>query len=116
MSQENNFYGAEDGSFENGSNKSILPIKLGSFKNMPKKAQIGIIAAAASVAVALVVVLIVLFVKSNNIENNSILVYKKGTECVVRIKDKELVLPDRDVVDFKADAKVTSVYYTVPSS
>lgn len=116
MSQENNFYGAEDGIFENGSNKSILPIKTGSFKNMPKKAQIGIIAAAAAVAVMLVVVLVVLLVKSNNIENNSILVYKRGTECVVRIKDKELVLPDKDVVDFKAETKGKSVYYTVPSS
>lgn len=118
MSQENNYYGefSEGESFDNGSKKSILPIKFDSFRKIPKKAQIGIIAAAAAVAVALVVVLIVIFVKSNNIENNSILVYKKGNECVVRIKDKELVLPDKDVVDFKAETKDKRVYYTVPSA
>lgn len=103
----------DGGSPENGGKKSILPIN---FKNIPKKVQIGIIVAAAAVAVALIVILAIVLIKSNNIENNSTLVYKAGNELIVRINGKELVLPDKDAVNFKTDAKGKKVYYTVPSA
>ncbi len=116
MSEENNIREETEEVSDKGSKKSILPINFNSFKRIPKKVQIGIIAAAAAVAVALIVVLIVVLVKSNNIENNSILIYKKGNECVVRINDKELVLPDKDAVSFRTDTKEKRVYYAVPSA
>ena len=118
MSEENRFdNGITNGeSSEKGSKKSILPAMFDSFKKIPKKAQIGIIASAAAVVVGLVIVLIILIVQSNNIENNSILVFKKGNEFVVRINDKELALPDADAVSFKAETKNKRVYYTIPSA
>ncbi len=118
MSEENYYYEEEinEESVENSKKKSFLPDLFDSFKKIPKKAQIGIIAAAAVVFVALIVVLIVVLFKSNNIENNSVLVYKTGNEFVVRINDKEFTLPDKDAVNFRTDVKEKRVYYTVPSS
>jgi hypothetical protein len=118
VSEENYYYEEEinEESVENSKKKSFLPDLFDSFKKIPKKAQIGIIAAAAVVFVALIVVLIVVLFKSNNIENNSVLVYKTGNEFVVRINDKEFTLPDKDAVNFRTDVKEKRVYYTVPSS
>ena len=98
---------------ESGRKKSVLPID---FKNIPKKVRIGITVAAALIAVILVVIIATVIVKSNNIENNSTLVYKSGNELVVMINGKEFVLPDKDAVNFKADVKGKRVYYTVPSA
>lgn len=87
-----------------------------SFKNLPKSARIAIIAAAVSVVVLLVVVIVVIILKKDNIENNCIIVYRKGNECVIRIDDKETSLENDGADNFKADKNSKRVYYTVPSS
>lgn len=90
--------------------------KASAFKNLPKKAKIAIIAAAVLVVAILAIVIIVLVVKSNNIENNSILVFKKGNECVIRIDDKEATVSDSTASNFKAVKESKRVYYTIVSS
>lgn len=87
-----------------------------SFKNLPKSARIAIIAAAVSVVVLLVVVIVVIILKKDNIENNCIIVYRKGSECIIRIDDKEISLENDGADNFKADKNSKRVYYTVPSS
>lgn len=87
-----------------------------SFKALPKYAKIAIIAAAVSLVVLLVVVITVIVLKSNNIENNSVLVYKKGNECVIRIDDKETTVSDSTAANFKAEKDAKRVYYTIVSS
>ena len=87
-----------------------------SFKKLPKSAKIAIIAAAVTVVISLVVVILVLVLKKDNIENNSIIVYRKGNDCVIRIYDKEQTVKNAQADNFKADKDSKRVYYTVPSS
>lgn len=87
-----------------------------SFKNLPKSAKIAIIAAAVTVVVSLIIVILVLVLKKDNIENNSIIVYRNGDGCVIRIYDQEITVDNAEADNFKADKDSKSVYYTVPSS
>lgn len=86
-----------------------------SFKKLPKSARIAIIAAATTVVISLIVVILVLVLKKDNIENNSIIVYRKGDECIIRIYDKEISVDNTQADNFKADKDSKRVYYTIPS-
>ncbi len=85
------------------------------FKTLPRKAKIGIIAGISAVALICCIVLIIVLVKNKSPENNSILVYKKGNEIVVRINDKEKTV-DKTADVFKADEENGRVFFTVQSS
>lgn len=85
-------------------------------KALPKSAKIAIIAALISVVILLAVVITVQLLKSDNIENNSIIVYQAGNECVIRIDDKEITVSESTADGFKADKESKRVYYTVASS
>lgn len=85
------------------------------FKTLPRKAKIGIIAGICAVAVICCVVVTIVFISNKSPENNSILVYKKGSETVVRINDKEKTV-DKTAENFKADKENARVYFLVQSS
>lgn len=85
------------------------------FKTLPKKAKIGIIAGVSAVLVALCIVLIIVLVKNKSPENSSILVYKKGSEIVVRINDKEKTV-DKTATNFKVDKENGRVFFLAQSS
>lgn len=108
----------KDTSADNGqkSNKPFATKIRAAIDGIPKKARIPIIVSAAVVAVLLIAVLITALVKSDNVENNSILVYRKGNECIIRINDKEILIPETDVFTFKSEPENKRVYYTVASS
>lgn len=93
-----------------------LKKKRTSFKDLPKSAKIAIITAAVVVAISLVIVILVIVLKKDNIENNGILVYRKGSECIIRIDGKELSLGSEEADNFKADKGTKRVYYTIPSA
>lgn len=85
------------------------------FKTLPRKAKIGIIAGISAVALICCIVLIIVLVRNKSPENNSILVYKKGSDIVVRINDKEKTV-DKTADVFKADKENARVFYVVQSS
>lgn len=87
-----------------------------SFKDLPKSAKIAIITAVTVVVISLIIVILVIVLKKDNIENNGILVYRKGSECIIRIDGKELSLGSEQADNFKADKDTKRVYYTIPSA
>lgn len=85
------------------------------FKTLPRKAKIGIIAGISAVAIICCIVVIIVLVKNKSPENNSILVYKKGNEIIVRINDKEKTV-DKTSENFKADNENGRVFFVIQSS
>lgn len=73
------------------------------------------IAAALVIFIAGAVIISQLFGKLSP-ENKSTIVYKKGTETIVRINGIEKSIPEGSVAEFKADADSNRVFYTVASS
>lgn len=97
--------------------KNSFAAKIGGvINNIPKKVRLPIIIAAAAVAVLLIVIIIAAVVKSDNIENNSVLVYQKGTEYIIRINDKEMTVPETQVYSFRTEPESKRVYYNASSS
>ena len=96
--------------------KSVAAKISGLIDNIPKKVRLPILISAAAVILLMLVIIIVAIVKSNNIENNSVLVYQKGNEYVIRINDKEMTVPETQVYSFRAESESKRVYYNAASS
>ncbi len=80
-----------------------------------KRIKVLLIAAAVFVAIVCLIVIITQAVGSFKPENNSILVYSRNGEKVIRIGKYETVLTNSDASDFKCDAASGRVFYTVDS-
>ena len=87
-----------------------------SSKHLPKGVIIAISAAAVTVVAILIAVVFAIVLKKDNVENNSIIVYRKGDGCIIRIYDKEVSVDYAGADNFKADKESKTVCFTVPSS
>ena len=85
-------------------------------KIIPSKVKKIIAVSAAVVAFIAVVVIIIQLVGLFKAENNSILVYAKGNETVVRIGDVEKSISDLTASRFICDDESDRVFYTVESA
>ena len=85
-------------------------------KKLPLKVKTALAVSAVAVVLAAVIVVIVHFTGAFKPENNSIVVYKKGTESIVRIGKLEEKVADPSASGFKADKESERVFYTVESS
>ncbi len=85
-------------------------------KKIPEKLKIVLIAVAILIAVLAVWAVSFQFIESFKAENNSIVVYKKGTENVIRIRDSEKTVSDLTATNFKIDAENNRVFYLAESS
>lgn len=85
-------------------------------KSIPSKVKTAIIVSASIIAVVAIIVVGIQFVGSFMSKNKSIVVYKKGTDTVVRIGDVEKNISDLTATGFKCDKEAGRVFYTVESS
>lgn len=83
---------------------------------MPSKVKNVIAVSAAIVVLIAAVVIVSLFTGIFKAKNNSILVYVKGNETVVRIGDVEKSISDSSASAFKCDEESERVFYTVESA
>ncbi len=72
--------------------------------------------AAAVIALIGLTVIVGQLLSADNPENNGYLVYRKGSEIVVRINGKERTVSDTSAQNFKCDEENERVIYTVDSS
>ena len=86
-----------------------------SVKNVsPRMKTVLAIAAAAVGLICLFVIGFQLF-GSTKAENNSVIVYQKDSQYVIRINNKEMVVEDMTASDFRCDKENKRVYYTTES-
>jgi len=83
---------------------------------MPSKIKTVIAVSAAVVTLVAVVVIITQFTGLFKAKNNSILVYAKGNETIVRIGNVEKSISDSSASMFKCDEDNDRVFYTVESA
>lgn len=83
---------------------------------MPSKVKRIIAVSASVVAVTAITVILIQLIGLFKAENNSILVYAKGNETVVRIGDVEKSIADLSASHFICDEESDRVFYTVESS
>ncbi len=85
-------------------------------KNIPPKVKTAIIVSASIIVAVAFIVVGIQIVGSFMAKNNSIVVYKKGTDTVVRVGDTEMYVSDLTASGFKCDKESDRVFYTVDSS
>lgn len=68
------------------------------------------------VALLGIVIAVVLFAKNNSSVNDHTIVYRKGSEIIVRIEGKEVAIKDGEASNFKCDKENSRVFYTVNSA
>ncbi|MBQ7121041.1 MAG: hypothetical protein IJO03_02120 [Clostridia bacterium] len=83
---------------------------------MPVKVKKAIFVSAGIIAITAVVLIVIQLAGIFKAENNSITVYKKGVETVVRIGDTKKSISDLTAADFKCDKESGRVFYVVESS
>lgn len=85
-------------------------------KNIPPKVKTAIIISASIIVAVALIVVGIQIVGSFMAKNNSIVVYKKGSDTVVRIGDTEKYISNLTASGFKCDKEADRVFYTVESS
>lgn len=85
-------------------------------QKIPAKIRKALVISAVVVSVIAVLVVAFQLIGSLKAENSSIIVYRKGSETVVRIDDTEKYISDLTAGSFKCDKENARVFYTVESS
>lgn len=85
-------------------------------KNIPSKVKTAIIISASIIAAVALIVIGFQIAGNFMRKNDSIVVYKKGSDTVVRIGDTEKYIYDLSASAFKCDKEAERVFYTVESS
>lgn len=85
-------------------------------ERVPAKVKTAISISAGVIAIVAVIAVVFQLVGFFKAENNSIVVYKKGSETVVRIGDTEKYVSDLTATGFKCDKESDRVFYAVESS
>lgn len=83
---------------------------------IPFKVKTAIVVSACIIATIAVIAVVLQIIGTFKAENNSIIVYKKGSETVVRIGDTEKHVDDLTAGGFMCDSEADRVFYTVESS
>ena len=94
----------------------MLTLELSSGKRISKKVAVSLAAVAALIVLICAGVVIFQLTSGTKLENKGIAVYKKGSDCIVRIDGKDEVISDQSAGGFKLDEESNRVFYTVESA
>ena len=94
----------------------MLTLELSSGKRISKKVAFSLAAVAAFIVLICAGVVIYQLTSGTKLENKGIAVYKKGSDCIVRIDGKEEVISELSASGFKCDEESNRVFYTVESA
>ncbi|MDY6017035.1 MAG: hypothetical protein SPI97_05415, partial [Oscillospiraceae bacterium] len=91
-------------------------MELSSGKRISKKVAVSLAAVAALIVLICAGVVIFQLTSGTKLENKGIAVYKKGSDCIVRIDGKDEVISDQSAGGFKLDEESNRIFYTVESA